>query len=158
MTAINWKHRFFLARGWARYLAKHSRDAGLMERVLRERGKEIKRDGSWAVLVSDDYWALCYQRLNFRLRRANRAVQKDVPRQYSFSGNGPLTLNLMGATIPGWEPDPDEIAIPREAKQFDENYRQKAVRAKRLLADQEPMQTRLNRIDENEALREAMGG
>lgn len=154
----NWQRQYFLMRGWARFLSRESEMKSLMDRIKRERGKYLNIvDGNWGILVKDDYWALHYQRLNFRICRAHRAVQKDVARCYNFTGDGPLTMNIVGASIPGWEDDPDEIAIPRAAKQFDERYRQKAMRAKKILAGEESLSERLGRIDEQEAIAEAMG-
>ncbi|NKM04124.1 hypothetical protein [Rhizobium leguminosarum] len=106
----------------------------------------------------DDYFALQWQRYEFRRARAQRAIGHDKVRSYRFTGKGPLGLKLFGADIPGWETDPEEKAIQADAARM-QTRRDKAKRACELLRTMsEPYDVReeLARLDYEEACMDAM--
>ena len=145
--------KYFMMRGWARFLGS-SKNADLMKEIISRR-----KGGNWGIAVSDDYFALQYQRLEFRRQRAQRAIGQDKVRSYRFTGDGPLTTTLFGAAIPGWETDPEEVAKQADTDRMQER-RLKAMRACELLRSMpEPYDVReeLGRIAHEEACAEAMG-
>lgn len=155
------KRRYFLLHGWARYLsqvAEVEKQMDAIKRFRKEDNVERRADGGWGILVEEDYWALQYQRLHFRVARAHRAVRKDISRTYRFTGNGPLTFNMFGAAIPGWETDPEDVAIKNDREMFDRNYRSKAHHACELLKGMDGEYDHRRCCDEkhhNEALMDA---
>lgn len=145
--------KYFMMCGWARFIDLKQND-DLMSQIIRRRAK-----GNWAILVEKDYWALQYQRYHFRKFRASRAVGHGKMRSYRFTGMGPLTSTLFGIAIPGWETDPETVAVKADYERMHEK-RLKAVQAcKALRAMPEPYNVReeLGRLDHEDACREAMG-
>lgn len=145
--------RYFMLHGWARFLAS-SDNADTLRQIEKRR-----HGGNWGIANADDYWALQWQRYDFRRSRAQRAIGNDKIRSYRFTGEGPVTIPLGGVAIPGWETDPEE-----QAKKADTDRMQKrrlhAQRACRLLRDMpEPynVHEELARLDNDEAIAEAMG-
>jgi hypothetical protein len=152
MTVSNAK--YFMLHGWARFLGSSKNDDLMKEIVSRRKG------GNWGIICSDDYFALQYQRYDFRSARARRAIGQDKVRSYRLSDNGPLTLAIFGVEIPGWETDPEEKAKQADFDRMQER-RLKAKRACELLRQMpEPYDVRveLARIGNEEAIRDAMGG
>lgn len=128
------KRRYFLKCGWLRFFRERDDAIGdYMKRCLKYRKAEGLggADGNFAVLCSDDYWALQYQRLNFARQRARRACAPDgiTSRVSTYTGDGPDTLKLGSVSIPGFTPEPDAVARERNAKQFHDWYRAKAMAA-----------------------------
>lgn len=145
--------KYFMLHGWARFLAS-SRNGDLMQEIISRR-----EGGRWAIDVSDDYFALQYQRLKFRRQRAQRAVGNDKVRTYRFTGSGPITSTIFGVSVPGWETDAEEIAKKADADRM-QLRRLKAKRACELLrAMPEPYDVReeLGFLAKEQAYREAIG-
>ncbi|NTI22397.1 hypothetical protein G6M87_11060 [Rhizobium rhizogenes] len=145
--------RYFMLHGWARFLGSSNND-NLMKQITKRR-----KGGNWGIAINDDYFALQWQRYDFRRQRAQRAIGADKIRSYSFTGTGPLSLRLAGANIPGWETDPEAKAVEADTARMQER-RLKAKRACELLRTMaEPYDVRdeLGRLDYEEACRDAMG-
>jgi len=109
----------FLLTGWGRFLANHL--CAYKER--QQYIKSVRAEGSWAIMAADDYWALQYQRLDFRIKRA----------QYAFG-----TYGLSGCMSYGkdgfvqWSRE--RIAEENRAS-FHKHHRMKAHRAVQLLRE-----------------------
>lgn len=105
--------RVFLLTGWGRFLANH-----LCEYTKRQEYiKSIRDEGSWAVMVAGDYWALQYQRLEFRIRRA----------AYAFGSYGLSDCASYGRD--GWVRWSKERVASANRIAFHEQHRMKAHRA-----------------------------
>ena len=146
--------------GWGRFLCRTQDHLRMMARV-----EKIREGGNWGIGVKDDDWALVWQRLSYRHWRAQRAFNPIGCRSYSYTGDGPLTLGLFpGVSIPGWVGKTDAEYATINADSFDKNYRQKAVRAKRLLVERHGpdlggrLTGLLDEHDHQEAMAEAYGG
>jgi hypothetical protein len=151
MTVSN--ARYFMLHGWARFLGS-STNADTMAQIVHRRP-----GGCRGIACSDDYWALQWQRYNFRQQRAQRAIGNDKMRVYNYSGTGPGTCTLVGVEIPGWETDPEEKAIQADTDRM-QKRRMVAKRACEMLRSMpEPFDVRveLGRLDYEEACAEAMG-
>lgn len=107
--------RYFLLRGWARYLSLLPELEKESERIVSHR-----REGRWAILVHDDVDALRYQRLHFRMRRAKYAVG-----MFGLISRSTYTIaGMVHAT-------PEEIA--QDNRDAMAKVRDKAKRAKELM-------------------------
>jgi hypothetical protein len=124
--------------------------------------EKIRLKGNFGIAVEDDDWALVWQRLNFRKWRAHRAFNMVGARSYSFTGDGPLTLNMFGVAMPGWVGKSDEEYAAENAVKFHDSYRVKAVRAKKLLMERhgplgEHLTGLLDKHDHEQAMADAWG-
>lgn len=125
------KRRIASLTGWGRYLCQTQDLRRTMDRIER-----IRPGGNFGIAIKDDDWALVWQRFNYRHQRAQRAFNPIGCRTYTFTGDGPLTIGLFpGVNIPGWVGKTDAEYAAINAAEFDKNYRQKAVRAKRILIE-----------------------
>lgn len=147
-----------LLTGCGRYLCRTQDLLRTMERITK-----IRPGGNYGIKVQDDDWALVYQRLDYRLHRAQR-VFSPPSRSYSFTGDGPMTIELFpGIQIPGWEGKTEAEYRDESTERFEKNYRSKAVRAKRLLVERhgEELGGRLSGLldlhDYQETMNEAYG-
>ena len=154
---MNYERKISLLTGWGRYLCRAQDLRRKMERI-----EKIRKGGNFGIKIHDDDWALVWQRLDFRLHRAMRAFNPVSGRTYSFTGDGPLTLEIFpGVTIPGWSGKTEAEYATENAQRFDESYRQRAVRAKQILIERhgvelgEPAFALLDKHDYEETLNEA---
>ena len=111
--------RVFLLMGWGRFLANHLYSYKERQDYI----KSIRDEGSWAIMVSDDSWALQYQRLEFRIQRA----------RYAFGAFGLRRRMSFGKD--GWIRWSSEIVIKENRRIFHKHYRMKAHRAVQLLRE-----------------------
>jgi hypothetical protein len=150
-------NKVFMLTGWGRYLARTEEVRREMEHAKQNRPKK-----NYGILVEDDDWALVYQRLNFRLARARRAFNPITCRSYSFTGNGPLTMKIVGVKIPGWQGSTEEEYARKNAENFDHAYRKRAVKAKRILVERHgalggPVMALLDKQSYEETMRDVWG-
>ncbi len=109
--------RVFLLMGWGRFLANRMCD----DKERQEYIKSVRDEGSWAIAVADDYWALQYQRLEFRIARA----------KYAFDAFG--LQGKMSFGKDGWIRWSGEMVAKENKRVFHKHYRMKAHRAVQLL-------------------------
>lgn len=147
--------KYFMLMGWARFLGS-SANADLMARIVKRR-----TGGNWAIATkeADDYWALQWRRYDFRRARAQRAIGQDKVRTMSYSGDGPLTVRLIGVDIAGWTAEPEQVQARADYDRMMEK-RLEAQRCCRLLREMDmPYDVReeLGRLDWQDAEAEATG-
>ena len=127
MTATSLERRLFLALAWGKWLAREMEQAGQsMERckMLRAQDGFGQGNGNWGVLVQDDPWALQFQRLDFRVARAKRAV----------GAQGVISIHRYGQETVSWPKGSPEI-VEYNRENFQSNQRARAFKACQLLAD-----------------------
>ena len=147
--------KYFMLMGWARFLGSSAND-DLMKQIVKRR-----TGGNWGIATkeADDYWALQWRRYNFRRQRAQRAIGQDKLRTMSFTGDGPLTVRLIGVDIAGWTAEPEQVQARADYDRMMET-RLEAQRCVQLLRTmEEPFDVReeLGRLDWQDAEAEARG-
>lgn len=109
--------RYFLLMGWARYLSLRIDLNRQLDDIAKRRGTRF------GILRDDDHYALEYQRLEFRIQRANRAVGMQ-----GLSGHASFDGEKFVVT--------DQATLDKRNKDnFDIHYRQRAHRAKKLIGE-----------------------
>ena len=148
--------KYFILRGWAKWHASTSNQE-IMDRIVKRRP-----GGNWGIATPEavDYWALQWRRYDFREKRAQRAVGRDKMRVMSYSGDGPLTVEVIpGVPIAGWTADPEEVQACADYDRM-MKARLEAQRCCSLLREMDmPFNVRkeLSRLDYEDACNEAMG-
>ena len=130
--------RVFLLTGWGRFLANHLCEYKERQGYI----KSIRDEGSWAIMVADDHWALQYQRLEFRIARA----------KYAFGAFGLKAKMSFGKD--GFIRWSGEMVTRENRRVFHKHYRMKANRAVRLLRElsgEEPMLHPTTVVDKDRA-------
>lgn len=128
--------RYFLLMGWAKYLSMSVEHKRHLDEIRKRRGNDF------GIAVRDDHQALEYQRLDFRIWRAKRAVGMAGLTGYAtFDGNGFRRADK-------------ETIDAMNKESFDECHRQRAYKAKKLIGDAAtcsvPCKQCLNEIAEEE--------
>lgn len=116
------QRRIFLLHGWGRYLCRQADLRRDMDYIIKQRaydGTEPRSSGRWRISVAEDEWAGLYQRIDFRIQRAQRAFRMD----------GCIAEHVFGDQ--GWVKTPDEVIKQRNTDYFQEQYRQRAHDAKK---------------------------
>jgi hypothetical protein len=108
---------------WAKWLALHCVDYPEEMRRI----ESLRPRKNWAILIADDELACIYQRMRFRLERARYACG-----HRALIGEGSVQV-VDGQLAVVWE---NATAIAEHnRKNFDRNHRQRAVKAKQIMAD-----------------------
>lgn len=124
-------NRLVMAYSWGKWLALRADDY----RKAMEFYKKQRPEGNWAILTQHDEMACRYQRCEFRLRRAMRAVGAwGMTGHATFNENGSGKFTLMGIDFPADVMAADELA-DSNAKEFQKNHRSRATEAKEVAED-----------------------
>lgn len=115
--------------------------------------------GNWGIALGEDYFSLQWQRCDFRKWRAQRAIGQDKIRVYRYSNDGPLTLNMFGVQIPGWETDSTVKAKQADFDRMQETRMKAHNACKKLkkMSESYNVKHELTSLDWREAEAESMG-